>query len=193
MSLEVAEDRSDAEYVPIPVESRNGIPFAGLRDGQRYRVRIRNDSQHEVAVAIAVDGINTLELSENAGFRQLGKLIIAPKSTGVIAGWYTDANTVEPFVVRSEFEGILSQLPPPMSLGMVSATFYPVWEEETSKPPIESLLVGNNRSSPNLSTAAAATEVPVPQSIVRRSVGLTPLESISVMYRNPDPPLGIPD
>jgi hypothetical protein len=104
---------------PRKVELKNGLPFVPIDKGEVYEVRVVNRSRQEIAVSLAVDGIDVFafsddrvpvtdkdgrEVKDSSGkvvTRQLSHFIVDPVKEGrpgevLIPGWHKTAKGREP-------------------------------------------------------------------------------------------------
>jgi hypothetical protein len=106
------------------VELKNGLPFVPIDKGEVYEVRVQNFSKHEVAVSLAIDGIDQFTFSEDRradGRPRFSHFLVGPSKDGkpgevVIPGWH---RTVDPkrndnflaFLVTEYGKGAASRFP----------------------------------------------------------------------------------
>lgn len=91
--------------IEAKIETRPGIiatqlqpfAFAPIAKNQEYEIVVYNESSDEIAVAIAIDGIDVFTFSEDLDPKTKKSLythfIIAPQSTLVLPGWHKTVGT----------------------------------------------------------------------------------------------------
>jgi len=81
--------------------SRDGTPFIEAEKGAEYSVVIRNPLPVRVAVAVTVDGLNTID-GKRTSPENAHKWMIDPHGTITVRGWQTGSDMLRRFVFTSE-------------------------------------------------------------------------------------------
>jgi hypothetical protein len=106
--------------------------------GAEYEVRVRNPFPFRVAVALSVDGLNTIDASHSSAW-SASKWVIEPYGTISINGWQMSSERARRFYFTSEQDSYGAKLGQTANLGLVSAVFYrelrPVPVPITPPPP----------------------------------------------------------
>ena len=91
--------------------------------GREYAIRIRNPYGVRVAVALSVDGLNTIDARETtaAGAR---KWVLAPYESVTISGWQTSRTEARRFEFTTEDKSYGEALGKTANLGTISAVFF---------------------------------------------------------------------
>jgi hypothetical protein len=91
--------------------------------GREYAIRIRNPYGVRVAVALSVDGLNTIDARETtaAGAR---KWVLAPYQSVTISGWQTSRTEARRFEFTTEDKSYGEALGKTANLGTISAVFF---------------------------------------------------------------------
>lgn len=113
----LVDGRPLAEY-----ESRGRTYVEALR-GEEYEIRLRNRSSDWVAVALSVDGLNTIDSSRTSPWNA-SKWIIEPHQTITISGWQMDSDHARRFYFTTERNSYAARLGVKANLGVISAVFY---------------------------------------------------------------------
>lgn len=172
--------KDEGEYRPRPVRVLQGIPFTELDDGEVYAVKVFNDADHEVAVDLSIDGVNTWALSRNPGFRKIGKFVLPAKSSTVVKGWHVGEpgrGEVVEFVPRPSQESIVASASVGGGrIGQVSARFYAAARAGEQMPQVEPV--------PTSTTSGVGRGVPVEPTMQPRAVFIGPsvLAAVTVRY-----------
>jgi hypothetical protein len=117
-SMEVLVDgRPIAEYA-----ARETTYVEALR-GREYAIRLTNRTSRRVAVALAVDGLNSIDAKSTTA-REAKKWIVGPHRSIVIEGWQTDEATARKFFFTTERESYGAWLGKTENLGVVAAAFF---------------------------------------------------------------------
>ncbi len=106
--------------------------------GAEYEVRLRNPFPFCVAVALSVDGLNTIDARRTSAWNA-SKWVIEPYGTISINGWQMSSERARRFYFTSEQDSYGAKLGQTSNLGVVSAVFfrelYPVAVPITPAPP----------------------------------------------------------
>jgi hypothetical protein len=103
-------------------ESRGRTYVEAIR-GEEYEIRLRNRSSEAVAVALSVDGLNTIDASRTSSWNA-SKWVIEPYQTITISGWQMDSDFARRFYFTSERNSYAAKLGVRENLGVISAVFY---------------------------------------------------------------------
>ena len=91
--------------------------------GREYAIQLRNPYGVRVAVALAVDGLNTIDARQTtaAGAR---KWVLEPYQTVTISGWQTSRTEARRFEFTTEENSYGQALGKTANLGVISAVFF---------------------------------------------------------------------
>lgn len=103
-------------------ESRGRTLVEAIR-GEEYEIRLRNRSSDTVAVALSVDGLNTIDASRTSPWNA-SKWVIEPYQTITIRGWQMDSDYARRFYFTTERDSYAAKLGVRSELGVISAVFY---------------------------------------------------------------------
>jgi len=108
---------------PQPRYAHNGRWYVEAFKGQEYAIRLRNPYPVRVAVALSVDGLNTIDARETtaAGAR---KWVLDPYETVTISGWQTSQTEARRFEFTTEAGSYGQALGKTANLGVISAVFF---------------------------------------------------------------------
>jgi hypothetical protein len=108
---------------PVREYRSGGIRYIEALKGKDYAIRIHNPSAGRVAVALSVDGLNTID-ARHTGARDARKWVIDPHETVTISGWQTSSREARRFYFTSEERSYAARLGQPENLGVISAVFF---------------------------------------------------------------------
>ncbi len=117
-SLEVLVDG-----VPLTEYAARGTVYVEARPGREYALRLSNRTGRRIAVALAVDGLNTIDAKTTTA-AGASKWVLGPWQSVVIDGWQTGANTARRFFFTSETGSYGAWLGKTKNLGVLSAVVY---------------------------------------------------------------------
>jgi hypothetical protein len=129
---------------PLDEYYARGKSYVEGIEGAEYEVRIRNPLPFRVAVALAVDGLNTIDARRTTAWNA-SKWVIEPYGTINITGWQMSSERARRFYFTSERDSYGAKLGQTSNLGVVSAVFFrerrpiftPVIPPPRSQPPYE--------------------------------------------------------
>jgi hypothetical protein len=100
-----------------------GRVYVEARAGAEYELRVRNPLPVRVAVALSVDGLNTIDARRTTA-RDASKWIIEPYSTITISGWQMSRTRARRFYFTSERDSYANKLGRDEDLGVINAVFF---------------------------------------------------------------------
>lgn len=130
------------EVAPEPVASDNGFSVEVLIEGRpaleyaargrryiealenaEYELRIHNPTGSRVAVALAVDGLNTID-ARHTSASDAHKWVIEPYGTIHVRGWQMSSENARRFYFTVERDSYGARLGQAANLGVISAVFF---------------------------------------------------------------------
>ena len=109
--------------VPQQRYPHNGRSYVEALKGKEYAIRLRNPYGVRVAVALSVDGLNTLDARETSAV-DARKWVLGPYETVIISGWQTSRSEARRFEFTTEEQSYGQALGKTTNLGVVSAAFF---------------------------------------------------------------------
>ena len=177
-----AQDRSASPvryYSPFEVDVLVGgrqleeYPARGRRyieatEGSEYELLVRNPLPVRVAVALSVDGLNTIDARRSSSWDS-SKWLIEPYQTIRINGWQTSSSRARRFYFTTERDSYAAKLGRKSDLGVITAVFYrentprptpvvpPIYRDEDggTRPRIEEQKSGDSSAPTNRAESAA--------------------------------------
>lgn len=128
------ESRRPVRYEPFEVEvlvgsvplekypARGRLYVEALR-GEEYALRVRNPLPVRVAVALSVDGLNTIDARRSTAW-DASKWVIQPYGTITISGWQVSRERARRFYFTDERDSYANKLGRPEDIGLISAVFF---------------------------------------------------------------------
>ncbi|PYS68871.1 MAG: hypothetical protein DMF69_18810, partial [Acidobacteria bacterium] len=86
---------------PLAEYNARGRTYVEALHGSEYELRIRNPSGNRVAVALAVDGLNTIDARHISAWNS-SKWVIEPYQSITIAGWQMSTERARRFYFTDE-------------------------------------------------------------------------------------------
>jgi hypothetical protein len=97
--------------------------YVEARKGREYTIRLRNPFPVRVAVALSVDGLNTIDARETTA-ADARKWVLDPYETVTIGGWQTSQTEARRFEFTTEARSYGHALGETENLGVISAVFF---------------------------------------------------------------------
>jgi len=134
-----------ATAVPRKAENKDdkGLAFVGIERSEIYELRLYNDSPHEAAASVRIDGIDAFTFSDDRDPKTNRPLyhyyIIPPKSCVDVKGWHKTNDpmrhdNVLSFLVTEYGKGAASARGATGQIGVITVAFAASWENESQKP-----------------------------------------------------------
>ncbi len=108
---------------PLEQYPARGRLYVEAREGAEYGITIRNPLPDRVAVALAVDGLNTIDARHTTA-RAASKWVIEPYGSITISGWQMSSTRARRFYFTSERDSYAARMGRPDDLGLITAVFF---------------------------------------------------------------------
>jgi hypothetical protein len=123
----VADRRFDIQILvngrPLDEYYARGKSYVEAIEGAEYEVRVRNPLPIRVAVALSVDGLNTIDARHTTAWNA-SKWVIEPYGSISISGWQMSSERARRFYFTSERDSYGAKIGQTANLGVVSAVFF---------------------------------------------------------------------
>jgi len=141
--------------IPLAEYAARGNTYVEAVPEAEYSLRLTNSSPVRVAVALSVDGLNTID-ARTTSAREARKWVLDPWQTVTITGWQTDQLSARKFFFTTEERSYGAWLGKTANLGAIEAVVF----RERSRQPI---VTEKDRYAPGRDQPAA----PAPQGETR--------------------------
>jgi len=108
---------------PLAEYHARGRTYVEALRGAEYQLRLRNSSPDRVAVALSVDGLNTIDARHTSAWNA-SKWVIEPYQTITIGGWQMSSERARRFYFTNERDSYGAKLGQTANLGVISAVFF---------------------------------------------------------------------
>jgi hypothetical protein len=108
---------------PLDAIYGRGRRYVEAREGAEYELVLRNPLPVRVAVALSVDGLNTIDARRMSSWES-SKWVIEPYGTARIKGWQTSSESARRFYFTTERDSYAAKLGRASDLGVITAVFY---------------------------------------------------------------------
>jgi len=108
---------------PRPEYVHHGTTYIEALRGRDFTIRLRNPTPDRVAVALSVDGLNTIDAKHTDAWNA-AKWVLEPNETAEISGWQVSERTARRFYFTGERDSYGARLGQTRNLGIIEAVFY---------------------------------------------------------------------
>jgi hypothetical protein len=108
---------------PVAEYYARGRTYVEALQGAEYELRVRNSSPDRIAVALSVDGLNTIDARHTSAWNA-SKWVIEPYQTITIGGWQMSSERARRFYFTNERDSYGAKLGQTANLGVISAVFF---------------------------------------------------------------------
>ena len=176
----IARSSSQQEYTVEPVEPMpddNGFTVEVLVDGRpaseyfargrryiealenaEYELRIHNPTSSRVAVALSVDGMNTIDARHTSAW-DAHKWVIEPYGSITVRGWQMSSENARRFYFTSERDSYGAKIGQTANLGVIAAVFF-----RERKPVVITRVTPGRREEKSINKEDRPSKEPVPSS-----------------------------
>lgn len=113
----LVDDAPRAEY------HRDGTVYVEAIRGKEFGIRLTNPMPYRVAVALSVDGLNTIDARHTDAW-SAKKWVLEPYESTVISGWQVNQQSARKFFFTGETRSYGASLGKTQNLGVIEAVFY---------------------------------------------------------------------
>ncbi|HEX8652542.1 MAG TPA: hypothetical protein VF708_17130 [Pyrinomonadaceae bacterium] len=156
------EGRPLEEYVA------RGRRYVEALEGVEYELRIRNPLGERVAVALSVDGLNTIDARRTSAWNA-SKWVINPYQTISIRGWQMSSSRARRFYFTTERDSYGAKIGQTANLGVISAVFFRERHPVTVVPPPVPMQDGREESKDRSSAGSSTSSAREPGSSSNKS------------------------
>jgi hypothetical protein len=100
-----------------------GRRYIEALENAEYEVRLHNPTGGRVAVALSVDGMNTIDARHTTAW-EAHKWVIAPYGTITVRGWQMSSENARRFYFTTERDSYGAKIGQTANLGLISAVFF---------------------------------------------------------------------
>jgi hypothetical protein len=150
---------------PLDEYDAKGRTYIQATEGSEYEVRIRNPFPFRVAVALSVDGLNSIDARHTSAWAA-SKWVIGPYQTIEVSGWQVSSARARHFYFTTERDSYGAKLGQTANLGVISAVFFserrplPVQvtppQTRSKQPPYEDERAGSRGVDKDSASSSAA-------------------------------------
>ena len=108
---------------PLEVIYGRGRRYVEAREGAEYELVVRNPLPVRVAVALSVDGLNTVDARHTSAW-EASKWVIEPYGTIRVSGWQMSSTRARRFYFTTERDSYAARLGRASDLGVITAVFF---------------------------------------------------------------------
>jgi hypothetical protein len=145
---------------PLTEYAARGRRYVEALENAEYEVRVHNPTGSRVAVALAVDGLNSIDARHTSAW-DAHKWVIEPYGTISVRGWQMSGESARRFYFTTERDSYAAKLGQAQNVGLITAVFFrerqPVTITRVTPPYKEEDRIRDQRSAPEPSTAGESS------------------------------------
>jgi hypothetical protein len=100
-----------------------GRVYVEAVEGEEYALRLSNPLPVRVAVALSVDGLNTIDARRTTA-RDASKWVIPPYGSITVSGWQMSSTRARRFYFTNEQDSYANRIGRPSDMGVITAVFF---------------------------------------------------------------------
>jgi hypothetical protein len=100
-----------------------GRAYVEAVEGEEYALRLSNPLPVRVAVALSVDGLNTIDARRTTA-RDASKWVIPPYGSITVSGWQMSSTRARRFYFTNERDSYANRIGRPSDMGLITAVFF---------------------------------------------------------------------
>lgn len=108
---------------PVSEYHARGKTYIEALEGAEYELQIRNPLPERVAVALSVDGLNSIDARHTSAWNA-SKWVIEPYGTITIGGWQMSSERARRFYFTTERDSYAAKLGQTANVGSIAAVFF---------------------------------------------------------------------
>jgi hypothetical protein len=108
---------------PLDAYDARGRTYVQAIEGSEYELRVRNPFPYRVAIALSVDGLNSIDARHTSAWNA-SKWVIGPYQTIEVSGWQVSSQRARHFYFTTERDSYGAKLGQTANLGVISAVFF---------------------------------------------------------------------
>jgi hypothetical protein len=139
----------------LPEYYARGRTYVEALQGAEYELRVRNPTPDRVAVALSVDGLNTIDAKHNSAWNS-SKWVIEPYQTITISGWQMSTERARRFYFTNERDSYGAKLGQTANLGVIAAVVFRERRPVSINPPRPITREGNDGNRRDKAEAPSA-------------------------------------
>src|SRR6267154_1107167 len=141
---------------PATEYAARGRRYVEALENAEYEVRVHNPTSSRVAVALSVDGLNSIDARHTSAW-DAHKWVIEPYGTINVRGWQMSSESARRFYFTTERDSYAAKLGQTSNLGLITAVFFrerrPVTIMPVTPPYKEEDRMRDERSAPEPKTS----------------------------------------
>jgi hypothetical protein len=145
---------------PLTEYAASGRRYVEALENAEYEVRVHNPTGSRVAVALAVDGLNSIDARHTSAW-DAHKWVIEPYGTISVRGWQMSGESARRFYFTTERDSYAAKLGQASNLGLITAVFFrerqPVTITRVTPPYKEEDRIRDQQSAPEPKTAGESS------------------------------------
>jgi hypothetical protein len=159
----------DSHEVPLPTFEHRGRTYVLGTHGERYLIRVRNESPRRVEVVASVDGRDVVD-GRPAAYERRG-YVVAPWQEVTIDGFRTSGSSVAAFRFGSVADSYAARMGDARDVGIIGVAVFPEREAPPRARPLRPESKADERGRHERSDVSGAAPQAGPEAMSRRGLG----------------------
>ncbi len=131
-AMEILTKQPSGEFHPQGISISDSLPFVDIKRGEVFAVRLINNSNHDAAVELTLDGLSAFAFTNGPKYRHF---IVRKNASLIVKGWHRTNNTSDEFLITRYAESAAAeQLVSPDLIGTITAAFSAAWDSKGDPP-----------------------------------------------------------
>ncbi len=125
---------------------KDNVPFVLVERQEIYTIKLINNSDHEAAAWVGIDGLSIFVFNEDPepdGQARDYRVVLAPRSSREVKGWYFTPEVTKSFMVTDYPQSAAALKKVTANIGMIQVQFQACWPKGGSPPADENQLRGS--------------------------------------------------
>ena len=181
---------------PQRLYAHRGRLYVEALKGREYAIRVRNPYAVRVAVALSVDGLNTIDARQTTA-ADARKWVLDPYESVTISGWQTSRNEARRFEFTTEADSYAQALGRSANLGVITAAIFRERVTTIAREPADSSrrveappaaressaqAAGNARADDEYAATGMGRRIDHPVTQVWLDLEATPAQTVNIRY-----------
>lgn len=181
---------------PQRLYAHRGRLYVEALKGREYAIRVRNPYAVRVAVALSVDGLNTIDARQTTA-ADARKWVLDPYESVTISGWQTSRNEARRFEFTTEADSYAQALGRSANLGVITAAIFRERVTTIAREPADSSrrveappaaressaqAAGNTRADDEYAATGTGRRIDHPVTQVWLDLEATPAQTVNIRY-----------
>lgn len=132
IQVKASEDAGEGYRPRAGEKADDGLAFVKIDRNESYAIKLINDSPHDAAVTVTIDGLSVFAFSANPSYTHY---IVPARQSLVVPGWHRTNEVSDAFLVTEYARSAVAEaLPHSATVGTITASFAAAWPQGSAPP-----------------------------------------------------------